>query len=50
MGSYTGHQLAHQGGQAHAVRYRDGEQRNDTPLAEFVAHVQKRIRTRSGEL
>ena len=33
-----------------AVRYRDGEQRNDTPLAEFVAHVQKRIRTRSGEL
>jgi threonyl-tRNA synthetase len=33
-----------------AVRYRDGEQRNDTPLGEFVAHVQKRIRTRSGEL
>ena len=33
-----------------AVRYRDGEQRNDVPLAEFAAHVQKRIRTRSGEL
>ncbi len=33
-----------------SVRYRDGEQRNDVPLGEFVAHVQKRIRTRSGEL
>ena len=33
-----------------AVRYRDGEQRNDVPLAEFAAHVQKRIRTRSAEL
>ena len=33
-----------------AVRYRDGEQRNDVPLGEFAAHVQKRIRTRSGEL
>lgn len=33
-----------------AVRYRDGEQRNDMPLGEFAAHVQKRIRTRSPEL
>ncbi len=33
-----------------AVRYRDGEQRNDVPLAEFAAHVGKRIRTRSPEL
>ena len=33
-----------------AVRYRGGEQRNDVPLAEFAAHVGKRIRTRSGEL
>ena len=33
-----------------AVRLRDGEQRNDMPLGEFVAHVTRRIRTRSGEL
>ena len=33
-----------------AVRYRGGEQRNDVPLAEFAAHVGKRIRTRSSEL
>jgi threonyl-tRNA synthetase len=33
-----------------ALRYRDGEQRNDLGLGEFVAHVQKRIRTRSAEL
>ncbi len=33
-----------------AVRYRDGEQRNEMPLGEFVAHVGKRIRTRSPEL
>jgi threonyl-tRNA synthetase len=33
-----------------AVRYRDGEQRNDVPLEEFGHHVQKRIRTRSPEL
>lgn len=33
-----------------AVRYRDGEQRNDLPLGEFVAHVGKRIKTRSAEL
>ncbi|CUS03716.2 Threonine--tRNA ligase [Candidatus Promineifilum breve] len=33
-----------------AVRYRDGEQRNDMGLGEFVAHVGKRIRTRSPEL
>jgi threonyl-tRNA synthetase len=33
-----------------AVRYRDGEQRNDMPIGEFVAHTQKRIRTRSPEL
>ncbi|WP_374689822.1 threonine--tRNA ligase [Promineifilum sp.] len=33
-----------------AVRYRDGEQRNDMPLGEFVAHVRRRIKTRSPEL
>ena len=33
-----------------AVRYRDGEQRNELPVAEFAAHVSKRIRTRSAEL
>jgi threonyl-tRNA synthetase len=33
-----------------AVRYRDGEQRNDVPLEEFGHHLQKRIRTRSPEL
>lgn len=33
-----------------SVRYRDGEQRNDVPLGEFAAHVQKRIKTRSPEL
>lgn len=33
-----------------AVRYRDGEQRNDLGLGEFAAHLQKRIRTRSPEL
>ncbi len=33
-----------------AVRYRDGEQRNDMPLGEFITHVGKRIRTRSPEL
>ena len=32
------------------VRYRDGEQRNELPVAEFAAHVSKRIRTRSAEL
>ncbi len=33
-----------------AVRYRDGEQHNDMPLAAFAAHVAKRIRARSAEL
>ncbi len=33
-----------------AVRYRGGTQRNDMPLADFAAHVTKRIRTRSAEL
>jgi threonyl-tRNA synthetase len=33
-----------------AVRYRDGEQRNDVPVGEFVAHVGKRIKMRSAEL
>ena len=33
-----------------AVRYRDGEQHNDMPLAVFAAHVAKRIRARSAEL
>ncbi len=33
-----------------SVRYRDGEQRNDLPVGEFVAHVSKRIKTRSAEL
>jgi threonyl-tRNA synthetase len=33
-----------------AVRYRDGEQRNEVPLGEFAHLVQKRIRTRSPEL
>jgi len=33
-----------------AVRYRDGEQHNDMPLATFAAHVAKRIRARSAEL
>ncbi|MFO7661428.1 MAG: threonine--tRNA ligase [Chloroflexota bacterium] len=33
-----------------AVRYRDGEQRSDVGLGEFVQHVQKRIRMRSPEL
>ncbi|RIK15352.1 MAG: threonine--tRNA ligase [Anaerolineae bacterium] len=33
-----------------SVRLRDGEQRNDVPLGEFAAHVQRRIRTRSPEL
>ncbi len=33
-----------------AVRYRDGEQRNDVPLGEFVAHASRRIRARSAEL
>jgi threonyl-tRNA synthetase len=30
-----------------SLRRRDGEQQNDLPLAEFVAHAAKRIRTRS---
>jgi threonyl-tRNA synthetase len=33
-----------------SVRYRDGEQRNDVPIGEFVAHVKKRIKSRSPEL
>jgi threonyl-tRNA synthetase len=33
-----------------SVRYRNGEQQNDLPIAGFVAHVQKRIKARSAEL
>ncbi len=33
-----------------SVRYRDGDQRNDIPIGDFIAHMGKRIRTRSAEL
>ena len=33
-----------------SIRYRNGEQQNDQPVGEFVAHVQRQIQTRSAEL
>jgi threonyl-tRNA synthetase len=33
-----------------SIRYHNGEQQNDLPVAGFVAHVQKRIKERSAEL
>ncbi len=33
-----------------SIRYRNGEQQNDQPVGEFVAHVQQQIQTRSAEL
>lgn len=33
-----------------SIRYRNGEQQNDQPVGEFVAHVQRQIQTRAAEL
>lgn len=33
-----------------SIRYRNGEQQNDQPVGEFVAHVQQQIKGRSAEL
>ncbi len=33
-----------------SLRRRDGERRNGMPAGEFIAHVQARIASRSGEL